>query len=118
MERLPHCETPGALRRSSCSASRSPRHRRTNRQAEKDRRGLALGRTWKMNTLKLSLIGAVIIAAVAAPWFIQHQAQAKLRGENESLRTKVQQIATLTRENDHLSNLVAQGERAQAEMAK
>src|SRR2546426_5549372 len=74
--------------------------------------------TWKMNTLKLSFIGAVIIAAVAAPWFIQHQAQAKLRAENDSLRTQLQQIAILTRENAHLSNLVAQAERTQAEMAK
>jgi len=48
----------------------------------------------------------VIVAGVATPLVIQHEA--KLRQENQALRQQVDQLAGLPAENERLSNLVAQ----------
>ncbi len=53
--------------------------------------------------LKLGL-GALVIAGATAALVFQHQAQEKLRGENESLR---QQFAQLQADDDSLSNRLA-----------
>src|SRR5262249_43197558 len=42
------------------------------------------------------------------PLVIQHQAQVKLREENQYLRRRVEQLDQLAAENEQLSNLVAQ----------
>src|SRR4029077_3951165 len=65
-----------------------------------------------MTHLKTVLIGATaVVAAVAAPIGIQHQAQVKLHEENQSLRQRVDQLQGLADENKRLANLVAQADR-------
>ncbi len=61
-----------------------------------------------MATTKLKLSLTVLaIAGVATLLVIQHQAEVKLREENQSLRNQVDQLAQLTAENKRLSNLFA-----------
>ena len=60
-----------------------------------------------MTTLQKTLITATLVAGVATPLVIQHQAQVKLRDENALLRQQVEQFSPLTAENERLSNLVA-----------
>jgi RNA polymerase sigma factor (sigma-70 family) len=57
--------------------------------------------------LKAGLVCAVVIAGVATPFVLQHQAQLKLRAENEALRQQSDQLAQLTDENKRLSNLMS-----------
>lgn len=52
-------------------------------------------------------IGAIAIICATALLLIQHQAQFKLREENESLRQRLDQMDQLEAEHDRLSNLVA-----------
>jgi RNA polymerase sigma factor (sigma-70 family) len=65
-----------------------------------------------MTTLKLSVLGAIVIGGVATPLAIQHQSLAKQREENQALRQQVGQLAGLEAENDRLSNLVARAHNA------
>ena len=67
-----------------------------------------------MTKLQKTLITAtIVVAGVATPLFIQHQAQVKLREENQSLRQEVEQLAQLQGENQRLSNLVVQANSSQ-----
>jgi len=75
---------------------------------------LTLVKIITMTKLKLGIIGAVVAAGVAAPLLIQHQAQLKLREENQSLRRQLDQLAQLNAENQRLSNLVAQAKDSQS----
>jgi len=59
-----------------------------------------------MTKLKLGIISAVVVAGVATPLAIQHQAN--LRRENDSLRLQMGQLTQLAEDNARLSNLVAQ----------
>jgi RNA polymerase sigma factor (sigma-70 family) len=59
-----------------------------------------------MTKLQAGIIGAVVVAGVLTPLVIQHQAQVRLREENESLR---QQIAQLKIDNKSHSSRVLQG---------
>ena len=61
-----------------------------------------------MTKLKVGVISAVAIASVATPLVIQHQAQVKLRDQNQALRQRADQLTELQEENQRLSNLVAQ----------
>src|SRR5690242_403041 len=67
-----------------------------------------------MTKLKLGVIGAVAVASVATPLVIQHQAQVKLREQNQSLREQVEHLSQLKTENARLADLVAEANRAQA----
>jgi RNA polymerase sigma factor (sigma-70 family) len=60
-----------------------------------------------MTTLKLGVIGAIVIGGVVTPLAIQYQSLVKQREENQALRQQVDQLAGLEAENDRLSNLVA-----------
>jgi RNA polymerase sigma factor (sigma-70 family) len=66
----------------------------------------------KALTAKLSTAGVsvVLLASVAAPLLIQHQAQARLRQTSERLRQQSLQMATLMAEIEALSNLLARAE--------
>src|SRR6266571_1474867 len=57
--------------------------------------------------LKAGIIGAIVIASVATPLLIQHQAQAKLRDQDERLRQRTEQLAKLQQENTDISNQLA-----------
>ena len=61
-----------------------------------------------MTTLQKTLITATLVAGMATPLVIQHQAQVKLRDENTLLRQQVEQLSSLTAENERLSNLITQ----------
>jgi len=74
---------------------------------------IAATKTIVMTTLQKALITATIGASVATPFLIQHQAQVKLRAENQSLRQQVGQLTGLTAENERLSKLVVQGKASQ-----
>jgi RNA polymerase sigma factor (sigma-70 family) len=67
-----------------------------------------------MTKLKLGIIGTVVLAGVATPLLLQHQAQVELRDENQSLRQLVDQLNPLAAENERLSNLLAQANRSPA----
>jgi type II secretory pathway pseudopilin PulG len=55
--------------------------------------------------LKVGLAGVIILAAsVVTPLLIQHQAQARLREQEEALRQQAAQLARLREENAALSN--------------
>ena len=59
-----------------------------------------------MTATKLKLaFSALVVAGAATAFVIQHQAQEKLRAENESL---TQQIAQLQTDNENLSNRLAE----------
>ncbi|MEO5803510.1 MAG: sigma-70 family RNA polymerase sigma factor [Verrucomicrobiota bacterium] len=64
-------------------------------------------KTISMTTIQKTLITAAIIASVATPLVIQHQAQVKLRDENQSLRQQLDQQSQLAAENERLSDLIA-----------
>jgi len=59
-----------------------------------------------MTKLKLGIISAVAVAAVAVPVLVQNRSVARLREENQSLRQQVDQIAQLEADNQRLSNVV------------
>jgi RNA polymerase sigma factor (sigma-70 family) len=61
-----------------------------------------------MTTFQKAFITVTIAAGVVTPLVIQHQAQVKLRHQNEVLRQQNEQLAGLPVENDRLSNLLAQ----------
>lgn len=54
-----------------------------------------------------AIVSAVVVG-LATFSVIQHQAQVKLREENESLRRQMDQLSQLAAENQNLSNLLAQ----------
>ncbi len=61
-----------------------------------------------MTKLQTAIVGGIIVAGVATPLMIQHQAQAKLHASAEALQRQVDRTAQLQSENERLSNLVAQ----------
>ncbi|HVM62931.1 MAG TPA: sigma-70 family RNA polymerase sigma factor [Verrucomicrobiae bacterium] len=62
-----------------------------------------------MTKLKAGIISVIVIAGVATPLVIQHQAEVRLREENESLRRQIAQLSAVSKENRRLSKLLAKG---------
>ena len=60
-----------------------------------------------MTTLKLGVMGAIVVGGVVTPLAIQHRSLVEQREENRTLRQQAAQMAGLETENDRLSNLVA-----------
>jgi prepilin-type processing-associated H-X9-DG protein len=60
-----------------------------------------------MSKLNFFVIAALLAAGVAALLMMQHQSQAQLRSENESLRQQVKQMDELSAENERLSKALA-----------
>ncbi len=60
-----------------------------------------------MTKLKIGIMGAIVLGAIATPLLVQHQAQFKLREKDEQLRQANEQLAAAALENERLSNLVA-----------
>jgi RNA polymerase sigma factor (sigma-70 family) len=65
-----------------------------------------------MAKLKIGIVSAVVVASVATPLVLQHQARAKLREQDNSLQQQQSQLAALQAENERLSNLAAAGSRS------
>ena len=62
-----------------------------------------------MAKLKVGIVSAVVLASVATPLVLQHQARAKLREQDDALRQQQSQLAALQTENERLSNFAAGG---------
>lgn len=75
---------------------------------------LTLLKFMAMTKLKLGIISAVVVAGVATPLVVQHQAQVRLREENGALRQQLDQLNQLAAENQRLSNLVARANNSQS----
>ncbi len=67
-----------------------------------------------MTKLKLGIVTAIVVAAVAVPVAIKTQSAATLREKNQSLRQQLGQMAQLAADNQLLSNLVAQANPSQS----
>ncbi|HYV28316.1 MAG TPA: sigma-70 family RNA polymerase sigma factor, partial [Candidatus Eisenbacteria bacterium] len=65
-----------------------------------------------MTKLQFGIISAIVVASVVAPLVIHHQAQAKLREQDEALRQRADRLARLQTDNEGLSNLLAQANSA------
>ena len=63
--------------------------------------------------LKLGIASALMVAALATPFVIQHPLLARLREENQGLRQYVGQMDQLETENQRLSNLLVESKSAQ-----
>lgn len=59
-----------------------------------------------MTKLKAGVIGVLGVAAVVTPLVVQHQTQARLREENQSLRQQAERATQLAAENERLSKLL------------
>jgi RNA polymerase sigma factor (sigma-70 family) len=64
-------------------------------------------KTIAMTTLQKTLIAAIVVASVGSPLVVQHQAQARLREQDEAMRQRANQLAELQAENERLSNKLA-----------
>jgi RNA polymerase sigma factor (sigma-70 family) len=73
---------------------------------------LTLLKLMTITKLKAGIISAVVVAGVATPLVMQHQAQVKLRDENQLLRQQITELTQLKTENERLSNLLAQANRS------
>jgi RNA polymerase sigma factor (sigma-70 family) len=60
-----------------------------------------------MAKIKLGIVSAVVVASVATPLVLQHNARAKLREQDDSLRQQQSQLAALQADNERLSKLAA-----------
>jgi len=69
---------------------------------------LTLIKLMTMTKLQLGIIGAVVVAGVATPLVVQHQAQARLSQKDAALRQQADQLAQLAAENQRLSHLLDQ----------
>ncbi|HYG35144.1 MAG TPA: sigma-70 family RNA polymerase sigma factor [Clostridia bacterium] len=67
-----------------------------------------------MTKLKLGIVGVLILAGVATPLVVRHQAQGRLREKDTALLVQADRIAQLESENNRLSNLVAQAKDSSA----
>ena len=65
--------------------------------------------------LKTAIIGAIAAAGVATTLVIQHQAQAKMRQADATLRQQADQLAQLQAEHDRLSNRLPRTNRSFAD---
>jgi RNA polymerase sigma factor (sigma-70 family) len=68
----------------------------------------AIIRLMTATKLKVGIISAVVIATVATPLALQHQTEARLRDENESLRRQVSQLSQQATENQRPARREAQ----------
>src|ERR1019366_6551868 len=71
---------------------------------------LTLLKVMGMTKLKLGIISAIVVAGMATPLVLQHQAQIKLREDNQALRQQSDQVAA---ENERLSHLAARANSSQ-----
>ena len=64
--------------------------------------------------LKTGVISAIVVASVVTPLMVQHQAQARLRVQDEALRDRTDRLTRLQEENERLSNRFAQANKSSA----
>ena len=76
---------------------------------------LTILKVMNMTTLKVCVVGAIVVGGAVTSLVIQHQSLVQQRQENLALRQQVEQVATLEAETDRLSNLVAHARTALTE---
>jgi RNA polymerase sigma factor (sigma-70 family) len=69
---------------------------------------LTVAKMVMISKVKLSILGALVVAGVAAPLVINHQSQLQLRQKEESLRRQADRLAQSAAENERFSNQLAQ----------
>ena len=69
-----------------------------------------------MTKLKATLVSAIALATITTPLAFQYHAQARLRGENDSLRQQLNQQVKLAAENERLSTLIEQSARTNSQL--
>lgn len=74
---------------------------------------LAILKLMASTKLNIGIMSAIIVASVVTPLVIQHQAQAKLSDQEESLRQNSNQLTQLQADNLRISNLLAQANSTQ-----
>jgi len=74
-------------------------------------------KTMAWTKAKTAVVTAVVAASVVVPLLIQHQAQARLRDGDETLRGQAAQLAAQKTENDRLSNLAANSSLSKEQIA-
>ena len=57
--------------------------------------------------LKTGIVSVIVVASVVTPLVVQHQAQARLRDQDEALRQGADQLAKLQADNEQLSKRLA-----------
>jgi hypothetical protein len=70
--------------------------------------------TAALTKLQLSAAGAILIASVAAPWLVQHQADRELREKDALFQREAARLARLQAENLRLAGLFAQANASRA----
>lgn len=75
---------------------------------------LTLFETLAMNKLKVTLIGAVAVAAIATPLALQRKSVLELHDENRKLQQVPAQLFAAQKENEQLSNAVVRAGNSQA----
>jgi RNA polymerase sigma factor (sigma-70 family) len=65
---------------------------------------------------KTAIAGTLVIASLVIPLMIQHQAQAKMRDEDETFRQQAERLTKLKAENDRLSHLAAESNFSQKQL--
>ena len=68
-----------------------------------------------MRKVKIGLVAVLVLAGIGTPLVIHRQEQVKLRGENDLLRQRIEQIAPLEAENARLAKIVAEAPSAPQE---
>lgn len=76
--------------------------------ATSGRTALTILKIMSMTKLKVGIVSTIVAAGIAIPLIMQHQAQNKLRQENEDLRQKAEQSEQLAAENERLAKLAAE----------
>jgi RNA polymerase sigma factor (sigma-70 family) len=71
-----------------------------------------------MTKLKIAIVSAIAVTALAAPVVMQRQSIAKLREDNQALQEQAAQLAPLQAANQRLSNLVVQANTSPAPTEK
>jgi hypothetical protein len=64
--------------------------------------------------LKTGVASAIVVASVVTPLVVQHQVQAKLHDQDETLRDQTDRLIRLQAENERLSSLFAQANKSPA----
>jgi len=75
---------------------------------------LTIAKILTMTKLKIGIAGTIVAAGVAAPLAFQHNAQAKLRVENEALHSRITELEGVAAERQRAADLQAQRGEAQS----
>jgi len=70
--------------------------------------------TMAMTAIQKLLVATILVAGVATPVLVQHRAQTELAEQERALRQQANRLAELQKENERLTNLLAQAFRSRS----